>query len=257
MRTQKRHRKTGFIWTLVALLTTACTSLGTLDDGRRTTMSAANIGMRNALIVSNEPFGGPLLYRPVESCSYLRTTNPPIGSAESENLQISVRPVQDRMLVTAKGDRGDSTALIGIDGELFDFNLFVNRTGSRSTSDTYASDATVALSQIEGKPGAHAVNELQVFVPHYRANSVRYGEVIAEVADESGEVWGRYVYGGVSSFANGKVLLFDLVRTANSGTSYSETVRGFSLVDPETMLPVIATLDSGYSLRMQRIECTR
>lgn len=261
------HRKiVALIFTLAAFMLSNCMSLATLGDGRRTTMGKTGIATRNALFVSPEPFLGPLRYHPVASCEFILSESSPISRIRSytADLNVNIRPIGDLLFLSSTASLGEateeSTAVIGVDGQLMRFNMMNIALGRRVTSDNFAEEATAELNRLGlgESPGVNFLNVFSFFTPHYRDTSLQVGSLSSEVLDETGGIWAYFSYSGISEFAGLKVLVLDLVRTLDRMPELGQVVTGFTLVDPENMLPVFSTIDFGSSgsiLSIQRTRC--
>jgi hypothetical protein len=238
-------------WALVML--GGCQTLPSLPDGRLTTLEPAAAARRASLAISVNPLDATPRYRATDSCRY-SLTNTYLKTSDQQTWKVT--PVRDRLLVNMDDRvRGVSTALIAPNGQLFDFNLVNAQTGQRSTSETFGDDAGVLASSLQKKAGGHAINELQLFLPHYEVESATYGDVVARIHDENGGVWAQFIYAGDSQFSGRRVVVLDLVRRMETMADAGPVVIGFNLVDAETALPVLSVLDLGFLYRLEQLGC--
>ena len=192
-------------------------------------------------------------YRPVPGCTYRATG---LGGHDSDRpVELSVRPVRDRLLVSIAAGAETSTALIGGDGRMFDFSL--PRQGRVVNPESWASFARERAESLRraGREDPHVINELSLIVPHYLPARFDPGATVAIVADENGAIWGRHVYRGITVFGGRQALLFDLLGPAALPQARADHLIGFALVDPATMLPLALVLDTSQKLRLEQLAC--
>lgn len=265
MQLQTRRTSISIVAILFAALALS-SCMATLTDGRRTLMGAKGISTRGTLLISTETYTAPLQYRPVALCEFVlsQTQLPqsPLRSFEAE-LALNIEPIGNQLFLrattTEDGSIRESTGVIGKDGQLFRFNIFDLSMGRRVTSDNFSEEAKAALSTVKraGSADTHILVVFSLLTPHYGERSLQPGRRIAQVFDETGGVWGSYVYSGVSNFRGRKVLVLDLVRAFDALAALGELVVGFTLVDTENMLPIYSTLDFGSNGTLMRLERTR
>ena len=250
-------KRTVNLWAKAAALAGAvaaagCQTVPTLPDGRPTTLDQLMIAERAGFIVTAEDLSSLPRYSPVEGCTYTLVDSDPGSPPQST---WDVRPVRDRFLVSMIASDGEaSTALIGSDGELFDFNMVHDVTGERVSRDNYQAYAQRRLSEMR-TPGSHVINTVGWMTPHYLVTGARYGDVVAEIDDERGGVWARYVYAGTTTYQNRPAVILDLLY-AQGQTNGGPIVVGYSVMDRATGLPLTAVLQVGSRTRLQQSGCT-
>jgi hypothetical protein len=213
-------------------------------------MGKAYTVFRSRLPVAAVPVAR-LSYAPIEGCGYRAVITDPGRRYDDHGQELTVRPVRDRLLVTLAGGGQTSTALIGGDGRLFDFNL--GGPGPPANAETWPAlaKARAAALRSAGASDPHVLNHLAVLFPHYSVAMLNPGATVASVPDESGQPWARFVYRGTTSHQGRDGLLLDLVRGAGTG----EQTVGFSLVDARAMIPQLLVLDSGYKIHFEQLRC--
>jgi hypothetical protein len=212
-------------------------------------MSPAYTQFRLDLAVEAKSIARPL-YRPVAGCTY-RALATDLGGRDSDRpVELTVRPVRERLLVSIVAGSSTSTALIGGDGRMFDFSLAGQ--GGVVNPETWTSIARQRAESYRraGRKGAHVFNDISLIVPLYLPARFDPGAVVAILADEEGGIWARHVYRGITAFAGRQALLFDLL-----GPGGVDHLVGFALVDPATMLPLALILDTGQKLRFEQLAC--
>lgn len=217
-------------------------------------MSPAYTQFRQSLDIEAHSIARPL-YRPVQGCTY-RVFGTDLGARDSDRpVDLSVRPVRERLLVSIAAGSETSTALIGGDGKMFDFSLAAQ--GVVVNPETWTSIARErALSfRRAGREDAHVVNDLSLIVPHYLPARFNPGATVAILADENGGIWARHVYRGMTAFSGRQALLFDLIGSAGPPSARADNLIGFALVDPATMLPLALILDTSRKLRFEQLAC--
>lgn len=227
-----------------------CETLPSLPDGRTTTLDPPSAALRAGLAVSTESLSSLPAYAPVEGCAYIQMDADP---ATPERAVWNVRPARDRLLVSMEAADGTvSTALIGPDGELFDFNLQDAGTGQRWSRETYGAMARERARQV----GGHVLNDVERLLPHFETSAARYGSVVARVHDERGAVWGQYIYAGTANYQGRRVVILDLMRVLETQPRAGQVVVGFNLVDAGTGLPLLSILQLGYRYRLEQSGCS-
>jgi hypothetical protein len=189
---------------------------------------------------------------PIEGCSYRTVITDPAGRHADRSQELTLRPVRDRLLLSLAGGGRTSTALIGSDGRMFDFNL--GGPGAAMNAETWPALARQRADELRAAKSRdpHVINELAVLFPHYGAAVLNPGATVATVQHESGQPWARFVYRGTTSHDGREMLLLDLVRDA--GRAGQQTV-GFSLVDARRMIPRLLVLDSSYKIHFEQQRC--
>ena len=201
------------------------------------------------LVIAPVPAARPS-YGVVAGCSYRS-----LGAAPGRGTQgeISVIRAKDRLLVRIAGDRTLSTALIGSDGTLFDFNLA--GFAAPATPDTYGALARQSAAALRPRYGAeaHVVNDLALILPHYAGGPMKPGDAVSVITDENGQPWARYVYRGVSRYEGREVFVLDLLR--RSGAKPAERTIGFNLVDRARAIPALLVVESARKIHLQQLRC--
>src|SRR5687767_1244515 len=99
-----------------------CQSMSAGKEGPATTLKASNRLVRSQLSIRPELLVGAF-YRQVPSCTYDQVRAAGGSAPTTTRAALAVKPVRDRLLVTLTDGSRSSTALIGADGTLHDFNL--------------------------------------------------------------------------------------------------------------------------------------
>lgn len=258
----KLHFQTAFSVTAAAVFAvtlSGCQSLtaprlASIPAAGYTVMGAENIAARSALVIAPSSLPRDISYTPFR-CGY-RATVKLIGQSENASQpRVVATRARDRLLVTIRDGANVSTALLGPDGQLFDFNLASFLGAQHVTADTYAAATTAAVAQMEQQQGrrVHMINDFALVFPRYMNRRPAVGDVASELVDETNNPWGRYVFRGLAPYAGGQVAVFDLV--VDAPPSGTPVIVGYNLVDPTTMAPVLVIFDSSSRLRFERISC--
>jgi hypothetical protein len=217
-------------------------------------LSQAHYAFFKALRVAKLPAPRPS-YQEVQGCSYRSVTTDAEGRYRDSHLDVSLRPVRDRFLVRVAESRSTSTALIGSDGKMFDFNLAgYGQPANAETFGALARQRAAALKPVHGAE-SHVFNELALFFPHYPAAAMVPGEGVAVIADEGGRPWARYVYRGTATFEGREVLVLDLMRRSETKPKLGERTIGFSLVDRKQALPLFLIVESIGKIDLRQLRC--
>ncbi|MDB5698982.1 MAG: hypothetical protein JWN69_1786 [Alphaproteobacteria bacterium] len=239
---------------LGALLLAACQAGPAFQGGRPSAVSKPNQAFLRRLGVSALPAPRPA-YGAVDGCSYRAVGNDMQGKYGSRTFELSVRRARDRLLVSMTNGGLTSTALIGPDGKLFDFNLAgAGQPLNADTFPAYAKRRAAALKPVEGADG-HVVNELALYFPHYSAAQLVPGQAAATIADENDRPWARYVYRGTAVYEGRAVFVLDLLRRSAAKPQQGERTIGFSLVDRQRMLPLLLILESTQKIHLRQVRC--
>jgi hypothetical protein len=239
---------------LLALATGGCALLPDVPALPPSVMSPAYTQFRRSLDVEARSIGRPT-YRAVAGCTYRALATDLGPRAGDRPVELSVRSVRERLLVSIAAGDETSTALIGGDGRMFDFSLagqgvVVNP----ETWNSIARERAEALRRA-GRQDPHVFNDFSLIVPHYLPARFDPGATVAILADEDGGIWARHVYRGVTNFSGRQALLFDLVGSAVPPPAQADNLVGFALVDPTTMLPLALILDTSRKLRFEQLAC--
>jgi hypothetical protein len=194
-------------------------------------------------------------YRPVQGCTYRALATDPGGRTSDHSVELSVRPVRERLLVSMAASPERSTALIDGDGQMFDFSLASG--GGIINPETWTSTAKEQAQSFRraGREDAHVINDFSLIMPHYLPGRFDPGATVAILTDEDGRSWARHVYRGTTSFGGRQALLFDLLGSTASPSAQTDQLVGFALIDPETMLPLALILDTSQKLRFEQLAC--
>jgi hypothetical protein len=217
-------------------------------------MSPAYTQFRQDLDVEARSVARPP-YRPVPGCTYRALATDLGGRGSDRPVELSVRPVRERLLVEIAAGSEISTGLIDRDGRMFDFSLVGQ--GVVVNPETWTSIAKERAESFRraGRENAHVFNELSLIVPHYLPARLSPGATVAILADEDGGIWARHVYRGMTAFGGRQALLFDLLGSAAPSPVRADQLVGFALIDPATMLPLALILDTSQKLRFEQLAC--
>lgn len=239
---------------LAALLLSACQTGPAFEGGRPSAVSKSNHAFLRSLQISGLPAPRPD-YRQIDGCTYRAVTTDAQGKYGSRTFELAMRRARDRLLVSMANGGSTSTALIGPDGKLHDFNLA--GPGQPLNADTfpaYAKRRAAALKPVHGGD-SHVVNELALYFPHYSGARLIPGETAAAVPDENGRPWARYVYRGTALLAGRPVFVLDLLRASESKPQQGERTIGFSLIDRERMLSALTIVEAIQKIHLQQVRC--
>lgn len=237
-------------------LSAVCTGAEAMPGRWKPGLSKVNARTRAALVIAADAMSHSLVYAPAAPCTY-RSTFTLYGQDPQVRISsVSLKPVRNRLLVSMLGPGENSTVLIDRSGMLYDFNL-VNMNGTRSTSEDYQAGANEQAARTREKYGAssHAINDFTILYPHFIAGRRQVGDVVAEIADESGSLWGTYVYRGTTSYAGRQAVVIDLVHKLETRPDKPPVAVGFNILDASTLAPLLLVLDAGSALRVERISC--
>jgi len=218
-----------------------------LPSGTRSGMGEERTRIRSQLAITAVSLAERLTYRPVQACSY----RVKMGSADgewSEGIQqVSLRRVRDRLLITAVQGGNTSTALIGNDGQVHDFNVSLVD-GERTNSEVFFGGA-------HGDRDAMAINPINLAFPHYVSPRLGVGEMTGFVQHQSGWPWARYVYRGTTTYRGVDAIVLDLLsQVENDGRGQPLTI-GFAVIDRRNSMPLYYTVDAGFTVEALQISC--
>jgi hypothetical protein len=249
---------------LASIFLSGCGALVTrLPDGQVSVMNSDSNRLRGALAITPAPLHTPMAYIPIKQCSYVEFTNSIGGKLSEEPVDISLRIVKDRLLVVVRRNSGTtSTYLISERGTVHDFNTIDLSTGERVTPDNHSAMAYRKLNELKerrdhGAASPHVINEFSIWLPEYTKTRLSPGDIAASVLSEDGRTWAKYRYRGFTVFDGKTAAVLDLERLQGVNRSGGPVVVGFNIVDLDTMLPMIAVLNSGSNYLMKRVSCSR
>jgi hypothetical protein len=237
---------------LAALLLSACQTGPAFDGGRPSAISKPNHAFLRSLQISALAAPRPA-YRAVEGCTYRAVTTDAQGKYASRTFELAMRRARDRLLVSMANGGLTSTALIGADGKLYDYNL-ADSGQNADTFPAYAKRRAAALKPVHGAD-SHVVNELALYFPYYSGDRLVPGDTAATIPDENGQPWARYVYRGTALHAGRPVFVLDLLRRSDAKPQQGERTIGFSLIDRERMLPALTVVEATQKIYLQQARC--
>jgi len=251
--TPKPRRRGAALAVLLAVAAGGCSLLPDVPTLPPSVMSPAYTQFRLSLEVEARSIPRPS-YRAVPGCTY-RALGTDLGGHDSDRpVELSVRPVRERLLVSIAAGSETSTGLIDAEGRMFDFSLAGQGVVVNPETWTSVAKERAETFRRAGRSDAHVVNELTLIVPHYVPDRFNPGATVAILSDEDGGIWARHVYRGITDFGGRQALLFDLLGPAAPPDRADQLV-GFALVDPSTMLPLALILDTGRKLRFEQLTC--
>lgn len=239
---------------LAALLLSACQTGPAFEGGRPLAVSKPNQAFLRRLQPSALPAPRPP-YRGIDGCTYRAVTTDAQGKYASRTFELAMRRARDRLLVSMANGGLTSSALVGTDGKLYDYNLAgAGQPLNADTFPAYAKRRAAALKPVHGAD-SHVINELALYFPHYSGVRLVPGETAATIPDENGRPWARYVYRGTAVEAGRPVFVLDLLRRSDAKPQQGERTIGFSLVDRERMLPLLMIMESIQKVHLQQVRC--
>jgi hypothetical protein len=225
----------------------ACQSTPKGPSGPPTTMAAANVQFRTALPVEPTPLRAAF-YRQLPRCSYAVGRALTGKPATRKDVALTIRPVRDRLLITLQEGGEASTALIGADGTMHDFNLRDDE-GVRWTSDDYGARAARLAAQGAGS----VINQFTAMFPRYQQGPWMVDAPVAEVHDQTGAVWARYYYRGLTNSHGRRAAVLDMLSaTSANGTPL---LTGYNIVDAESLVPLLYVFQTHNEVRFERLSC--
>jgi hypothetical protein len=239
---------------LAALLLSACQTGPAFEGGSPSAVSKSSHAFLRNLQLSAVPAPRPA-YGAIDGCSYRAVTTDAQGKYGSGTFELAMRRARDRLLVSMAQGGATSTALIGSDGKLYDFNLAgAGQPLNADTFPAYAKRRAAALKPVHGAD-SHVVNELALYFPDYSVVRLVPGETAATIPDENGGIWARYVYRGTALLAGRPVFVLDLLRRSDAKPQQGERTIGFSLIDRERMVPVLTIVEAIQKIHLQQVRC--
>lgn len=223
---------------LVATLTSCATY--SIIGGNQSVLTGEAVAMRT-VFVTIAPLARRPAYLPAASCRYQQESFRGGRSSGASIAKLEVKAVRDRLFLTWKDSGPDSTALIGRDGKLFDFNYASTLDGERWTSENFSQKSADLLRQYG--PEAHTLNQVELLFPRLVTRGYAPGSTLGSIHDETGVVWGEYIYRGMATVKGNRGILADLVRRdPGDGRMYSF---GYSVFDEATFAPLVVVYGTG------------
>lgn len=248
------HSKAHWILMLAATALSSCQTVSytPLPQEERSVLDPASTTARRSLVITSQPLTRVPGFGPVGNCQYLSSYSFSDHDEKRDFTQrISrVRSTPGRLLITSDYGGTTSTAIIGTDGRIFDFNMAAAN-GARWTSDTYSQQAR----QIAARDGTQGevVNNFAIAYPRYLQSIWQPGSTVATILAEDGTIWGNMVYRGTSIYNSHVVAVIDIIKERAIDTDDV----GFSLIDQTNFLPVLVAVRTHYSLwRLEQISCS-
>ena len=250
------------MWALaLVVMLSGCQGVTTLPDGQISSMHGINSRLRGQLAITSIEPQIARAYEPVKGCSYRVEVRELYQPPKEGGLVLSMKAVKNRVLVVLRDDYNNlSSYLISKRGKLYDFNEVIDHSNpERVTSDNYKEVANSKLAKLKATRdpryvAPHIINEFSLLIPEYTVTSMRVGDTVAVVSSEDGALWGEYKFRGETYFGGIRAGVLDLVRTQ---VKYGATVVGFSIVDLNTMLPLVVVFDEGSMYQYKRISCSQ
>jgi hypothetical protein len=243
-------------WILM-LAATALSSCQTVSytpppQEERSVLDPASATARRNLVITTQSLTRVPGLGPVGNCQYLSSYSFSDHDEKRSFTQriSSVRSSPGRLLITLDYGGTISTAIIGTDGRIFDFNMAAAN-GARWTSDTYSQQARQTAAR-DGTQG-EVINNFTIAHPRYLQSTWQPGSTVATILAEDGTIWGSMLYRGSSSYNGHIVAVLDIIKERPIDT-YDV---GFSLIDTTNFLPVLVAVRSHYNLwRLEQISCS-
>lgn len=225
----------------------------------RSTLSTEAQELRTRLPVETVPLKGSLWYRPVARCQFAEYISLGNKGSATNTTAITVKPLDNRLLLTKTTGKDVSTILTDQLGKLYDYNLIDSVTRQRSTPESFAKDARRWQAQARSTeaavaPAAHMVKGV-TWLPEFTARSATPGDTIAVLVGENNLVWARYVYRGAVSFKKSPGAVVDIVQTSDAQSKSGTVLIGFSIINLRTMLPLVHVFNAGQNYRLEQLEC--
>jgi hypothetical protein len=242
---------------IASILVQGCTGVTTLSDGRNTTLDTSDAKIRSDIQVTRVPLTDRLAYIPVKSCTYKQEEIVTDGRKTDSETHLEIKPVRDRLLITEYENGKPSTALIGRNGHIYNFNLYDSDLGTRSDKSTFGEQAAARVEKAREKGGlsAHELNPLTMVFPEFLQERPSPGDIVANVEDEDGAIWGRYQYAGITNVSNRRAAVFDLRRVLETQPDKGNVVVGYDVVDVSNGLPLKFVLHVGARMQFEQVQC--
>jgi hypothetical protein len=243
--------------TFACMILTGCGGLAPLSDGQISAMDASNNRLREQFVLQRQPLPRQLSYRPIRDCRYVEKTTRINGSVTRVVEDATVKSVRDRLLITFNDGKHVSTALISYTGRIYDFNIFNQSDRTRVNTDDYSAYARREAEDARGAygPTSHAINGLVTLIPEYLDGRRTPNEVVAYIFDETGSVWARFIYRGMTWYKGSNAFLIDMVRTMQSVSPGEDVLVGFNVVETRTLMPLLQVMDAGTKVHVERSYC--
>lgn len=244
---QNHIRLTGALLAgLSAMALSGCQSTSAGKEGPATTLQISNSRIRSQLAIRPELLVGAF-YRQVPICTYAHVRNVAGSPPVTGRAAVVVKPVRNRLLITLTEGSKSSTALIGPDGTMYDFNL-IDDQGRRWTSETYAAEARRAAPN--GEP---VINQFTAMFPRYVKGPWTPGTVVGDVRTQDGILWAEYIYRGRTGFKGREAAVVDMVTvTAKKST---RRLVGFNIIDAVSLVPLLYVFQTQNEVRVEQISC--
>ncbi|HEV7658217.1 MAG TPA: hypothetical protein VGO55_00070 [Allosphingosinicella sp.] len=217
-----------------------------IPGGTRSGMGYERTEIRSQLAIAPVSFPQRPTYRPVQACVYRVVMGTAEGEWSEGTQQVSIRRVRDRLLITVVQGGNTSTALIGDNGQVYDFNV--------SLVDGVRTNREAFFGGSHGNRDAMAVNPINLAFPHYALPRLSVGEMTGFVQHESGWPWARYVYRGTTTYHGSEAIVLDLISQGETAGGEPLTV-GFSVIDRRTWMPLYYTVDFGFTVEARQVSC--
>lgn len=241
---------------ILAITLAGCVSYP-IVGGHPSVLSSDAVGLRTTVVTAT-PLGRRPAYQPVPSCRYQQEIYRGGRLADSSVVKVEVAKARERLLITWRDGGEPSTAIIGRDGKLFSYNFMSRINGERWNSDN--AQRKYAELRASSPPGMRWLNEIEVYYPTWVARGSNPGSTLGVVHDDTGAVWGEFVYQGKASVKGQRGILADFIRrNPNNGRPYNY---GFAVFDQVTFAPLVVITGTPYrdatqvsSVRIWRLGC--
>lgn len=231
-------------------------------DGRLTMLDEDLLAVRTAARPTAPAQPVRLRYRPIPRCVYdfqhtpADRRLPPI----QERQVVTMRAVMDRIAVvfTAEGQE-PSTVLMDATGRVTEFNLRGRPGEERVTTENALQRVAIdrqdaKLGHLSGVRDAGQVRTISinsVTLPHYTRERPRVGDIVARVESFDGQPIFDLQYRGVGTHNGSDVAVIDIIEAGGQ----TRELRGFSLVDLRTTLPLLSVQVGNSRWRLEQVNC--
>jgi len=264
---------------VVSVTVSGCVHMTDMADGTTDTMIREDQQIRESLVVDQASPSRPLTYLGSPRCSFTYEYTTRGANTETYRYSVARRALNsdtvgfsfvheagqgEDMLVSGGGVQrswpdmrsGEGTMLVGATGELRDFNIWAPAYARRVTGSNYTSDGR--WSGRESERSRFVRRELTLLYPHIVDRSPQPGDTIAHIRDETGQVWARYVYRGLSNYRGERAVVFDLIRNHQARDRTQEVLVGFTIFSADRLVPMYQTMNSLRGpVRTRLVSCER
>lgn len=247
----------------LVLLLPACSAVQTLPSGDISAMTGENSRRLASYRIVDINATPDLGYRSVGKCIYHEEIRARSKGDLQRDILLELKNFRENIQITKTkipGHEVVASYLIDKRGNIRGFNEKDPFTGQNITRKNYKDIWKKEIDEmIADNPGLKGrvsiLNYFSLIFPIYTVSKFHVGDIVADVFDFEGKVWGHFRFKGFTNVNSQQSYVLQLERHQPQFAGGTWIVYGFSLVSVETLLPTLVVLDAGSQHVFEQKRC--